>query len=230
MTHTDLLFTTYDIRETLQQHAQKAGDIIVSLSASEVAGDAGDAATAQLENEYRVAPLQLFEDRVAIEHEETQVDVSQDSMRTVFDRSRPCYIPGQRVRYVVPFEGDPKIWECRPSSFNLNPPRGKIEGSEIVFEFEVPNDEVSRTRQHFDAELSNVKQWIQYAGADVESHNQRLGQLLRDALARRREQLGHTAQQIESLGLPVRERTSTAQATPTTSPARATRKTPRAPA
>ena len=99
-----------------------------------------------------------------------------------------------------------------------------------MFEFEVPNDEVSRTRQYFDAELANVKQWIQYAAGDVENHNQRLGQLLRDALARRREQLGQTAQQIESLGLPVRKRTSMAQTAPTTSPARAMRQTSRAPA
>jgi hypothetical protein len=230
MAHSDLLFTKYDLRGTLEQHAQRAGNTIASLSASQVAGDAGDAIIVELEKEYRVAPLQVFDNSTAIENDETKIDVSHDPRRAVFDRNRPCYIPGQRVRYLVPFQGDPKMWECRPSSFNLNPPRGKIEGSEIVFEFEVPNDEVSRTRQYFDAELANVKQWIQYAAADVENHNQRLGQLLRDALARRREQLGQTAQQIESLGLPVRKRTSMAQTAPTTGPARAMRQTSRAPA
>jgi len=225
MPHSDVLFTKYDLRGTLEQHAQKARDAVASLSGSQIEGNVGDSTVTDLEKEYRLTPLQLREDGIEIEYEETKVDVSHDPMRAVLDRSRPCYIPGQRVRYVVPFQGDPKIWECRPSSFNLNPPRGKIEGSEIVFEFEVPNEKVSGTRQYFDAELANVKQWIQYAAADIESHNQRLGQLLRDALARRREQMGLTAQQIESLGLPVRKRTLTAEAAPTTSPTRNTRKT-----
>jgi hypothetical protein len=163
-----LLFTKYDLRGTLEQHAQRARNAVSSLPASKVAGQTGESAILGFEKEYRVAPLELLEDGMAVEHEETKVDVSHDPMRVVFDRSRPCYVPGQRVRYVVPFRGDPKIWECRPSTFNLNPPRAKIEGSELVFEFEVPNDEVSRTRQYFESELSNVKQWIQYTAADVE--------------------------------------------------------------
>lgn len=63
--------------------------------------------------------------------------------------------------------------------------------------------------------------------ADVESHNQRLGQLLRDALAQRREQLGQATQQIQKLGLPVRKRASAIQAEPILGGERAVRETPR---
>jgi hypothetical protein len=223
MPRADLLFCKNDLRGTLDQHVQKARDAVASLSASQVAGDAGKSVIDELENEYGVAPLKLFEEGVAIEYEEVKIDVSRDPMRSVFDRSRPCYIPGQRVRYVVPFEGDPKLWECKPSTFNLNPPRAKVEGTDLVFQFEVPNNEVSRTRQYFDSELSNVKQWIQYGVVDVESHNQRLGQLLRDALARRREQLGQAAEQIQSLGFPSRKRASATEPEPQPTRARVPR-------
>jgi hypothetical protein len=225
MASNELLFTKYELRGTLEQHANKARDAIASLSALQIEGDAGDSVVAELEKEYHVAPLVLLENGMAVEHEETKVDVSQDPMRTVFDRSRPCYNPGQRVRYAVPFEGDAMIWQCRPSTFNLNPPRATVEGSELIFEFEVPNDEVSRTRQYFDSELSNVKQLIQSTAGDVEGHNQRLGQLIRDALARRREQLGQTAKQVESLGLRIRKRTPTPQVEPTPRSVIAARKT-----
>jgi TIR domain len=230
MPRTDLLFWKSDLRSTLEQDAHKARDAIASLSASQIAGEAGNSFIAELEKEYRVAPLKLLEEGIAIEQEEIKVDVSHDPMRSVFDRSRPCYIPGQRVRYIVPFEGDSKLWECRPSTFNSNPPRAQIEGTELVFQFEVPNDEVSRTKQYFDSELSNVKQWIQYSAVDVESHNQHLGQVLRDALARRREQLGQTAEQIQSLELPVRRRSSTPQADATPSRERSAPRRSRAPA
>jgi hypothetical protein len=202
----ELLFRKYDLRGTLEQHKNKARGIIASSSRSRIEGPAGESLITELEKDYRVAPLVLLEDQIGVESEETKVDVSDDPMRAVFDRSRPCLIAGQRLRYIVPFQGDAMLWNCKPSTFNLNPPRGVIEGSELILEFEVPNDKVSRTRQYFDDEWASVKQYIGYGAADVDAHNQNLEKTLRDALIRRREQSNQTEQQIENLGLPVRKR------------------------
>jgi hypothetical protein len=83
MASNELLFTKYELRETLEQHANKARDVIAALSASQTEGDAGDSVVAELEKEYHVAPLVLLENGMTVEHEETKVDVSQDRMRTV---------------------------------------------------------------------------------------------------------------------------------------------------
>jgi hypothetical protein len=206
------LFRGHDLRAVFEAHAQKARGLVLSASADDLAGEAGNAFIAEVEKEYRMKPLRLVEGDVAIEKEEVQIDVSQDPLRAVYDRSRPCYIPGQRVRYFIPFEGDPIIWQCKPSTFNFNPPRGKIEGSELVFEFDVPNEKLSATKDFFQAELSSVKQWIQYTDADVEVHNQRLPQLLEGALNFRRKQLEQVAEQFQGLGIPIRKRTSAMQA------------------
>jgi hypothetical protein len=206
------LFSKHDLRGTLEQHAQKARSLVLSKSIEQIAGEAGDALIVELEREYRVKPLRLLEERLEAEKEETKVDVSQDPLRNVLDRRRPFYIPGQRVRYIIPYEGDPVIWNCRPSTFSSYVPRAKIEGSELVFEFEVPHDKVSATKHSFKEELSSVKQSIQYADADVEIHNQRLAGLLKDTLALRRKQLEQVAEQFQDLGIPIRKRPSVAQA------------------
>jgi hypothetical protein len=73
---------------------------------------------------------------------------------------------------------------------------------------------VPRTKKAFEAELSNVRRWIQYADADIVIHNQRLGQFLHDALAVRRQQLQQVAQQIQDIGIPIRKRTSAVSAVP----------------
>ena len=96
----------------------------------------------------------------------------------------------------------------------MNPPRARIEEAEVVFQFEVPNDSVPRTKEAFDAELSNVKQWIQYVDDDVAIHNQSLAKLLHDALAVRRQQLQQAAQQIQDIGIPIRKRSSPVSAAP----------------
>jgi hypothetical protein len=206
------LFSKHDLRGTLENYAQKARSVVLSASAEQIFGEAGDALIVELEKEYRVKPLRLLEDRLKAEQEETQVDVSHDPLRNVLDRSRPFYIPGQRVRYIIPFEGDSLIWNCRPSTFSSYVPRAKIEESELVFEFGVPNDKVSATKHSFSEELSSVKQWIQYADADVEIHNQRLAGLLKDTLALKRKQLEQVAEQFQDLGIPIRKRPAVAQA------------------
>lgn len=209
-----LLFSKFDLRAILEGHAKKARELILSRPSEQIAGEAGDAFIVELEKEYRVKPLRLIESGLLIEAEETKVDVRQDPWRAVIDRSRPCYVPGQRVRYIVPLEGDPTIWQCRPSTFGMNPPRARIEEAEVVFQFEVPNDSVPRTKEAFDAELSNVKQWIQYVDDDVAIHNQSLAKLLHDALAVRRQQLQQAAQQIQDIGIPIRKRSSPVSAAP----------------
>jgi hypothetical protein len=175
MQRSELLFRKYDLRGTLEQHKNKAREIIASASLSQIEDTTGEALVAELEKDYRVAPLVLLEDQINIESEETKVDVSHDPTRAVFDRSRPCLIAGQRLRYIVPFQGERMLWHCKPNTCNLNPPRGSIEGSDLVIEFKVPNDKVSGTRQYFDSELASVKQYIQYAAPDIEAHNHNLG-------------------------------------------------------
>jgi hypothetical protein len=111
MPQRELLFRKYDLRGTLDQHKNKARELIASSSRSQVEGTAGDALVADLEKEYRVAPLALLEDQMSVESGETKVDVSDDPMRAVFDRRRPCLIAGQRLRFIVPFQGDRMLWQ-----------------------------------------------------------------------------------------------------------------------
>jgi hypothetical protein len=45
---------------------------------------------------------------------ETQVDVRNDPMRLVMDKSRPCYVPATRTVIAVPFTGDAGFFHVRP--------------------------------------------------------------------------------------------------------------------
>jgi hypothetical protein len=216
MARSDYLFVEGDLRSSLEQHSKKATAFILGAQASGVAGEAGEELLRRVELEYTVKPLRLLEEKKALEHKETQVDVSHDPMRRRFHPG-PVYIPGLRLRYIVPFEGDPGLWKLRPSSFNLNPPRARIERSEVVYQYEVPSNEVERTAQYFQSELTSTNQWIARSMEDVAAYNERLPALLRDALERRRKELGQTAEQLKNLGIPIRSRAKPEPApTPTT--------------
>ena len=62
---------------------------------------------------------------------EPNIDVSQDPMRGIFDRSRPFYIKGVSITVVLPFNGENGLFHFQPSSFTFNPPRGEIVSGEV---------------------------------------------------------------------------------------------------
>lgn len=156
--------------------------------------------------EHSIAPVELVESDISVDAEEAQVDVSGDPMRNMFARRGPVYIAGQRIRYIVPFRGDPMIFRCRTSSFDLNPPRAQIEGREVVFEFLVPLETVPQTKVRFEEQLKSVKQYLEWGKADVVGHNAQIRSMIGAAWKQRQEQLRAGKQNIESLGYPVRRR------------------------
>lgn len=210
----ELLFKNYELRAVLEGHRKEAEGAVVELPATEVAAETEESVLDRLEEEYRVVPLELLEDKATVEQEEAQADVSGDPLRFIRDRSQPFYVPGQRVRYYVPYRGDQELWRCRPSRYTLNPPSADVAKDEIVFEFTVPSADIAQTRGWFDTAIASVRQWISFSKQDVEMHNQQLRPILRDALRRRRNLLATAAKEVEALGLPVRRKVGPAPEIP----------------
>lgn len=67
----------------------------------------------------------LKEEEIEIaEAVEIQVDVRNDPMRMVMDRSRPCLVPGTKTVIAVPFVGNHEFFRVQPHTFTMNPPHG----------------------------------------------------------------------------------------------------------
>ena len=74
-----------------------------------------------------VEPLVLCEDATIMSQNETQVDVSGDSMRMFIpDRSGPFYIPGTRVDIDIPFKGEEWIFRYRTNPWSSVFPRAEV--------------------------------------------------------------------------------------------------------
>ena len=211
MARTDVLFRKYDLRATLENNLNKTRSAVRSRPAESLGNESDDALVEQLITEHSLTPVELREKDIGVDVEETRVDVSRDPMRNLFGDRGPIYVPGQRVRYIVPFDGDGGLFQCRPSSSTFNPPRAVVQGSELIFEYTVPLDDVAKTKRAFEEELSNVKQYLGWANSEVADHNAQLRSVIVAALQHRREQLRAGRENIEALGYPVRRREQPAQ-------------------
>ncbi len=213
MSRADLLFHKYDLHGTLDNHLKKARSAVMNLPAEMFEHEFDDAAIDRLTAEHSLTTVELRDADIAADVEETRVDVSRDPRRNVFGDGGPIYVPGQRVRYIVPFNGDGGLFQCRPSSFTLNPPRAQVEGSELIFEYTVPLQDVPGTKRYFEEELANVKQYLGTVNTDVANHNAQIRSMVMSALQQRRDQLRAGRENIEAIGYPVRRRDEVAKPT-----------------
>ena len=158
----------------------------------------------RLAGEHGIDVPVLDESQKYARRQETQVDVSRDPMRFITDRSRPFHMPGTELSIFVPFTGDPAVFNIRPSSFDMNPPRGEVTGNELCFIYKFV-DAAANLTSEYERTIAKVKRyldWLRPSAAQLQSELQQLAQTL---VAQRKKQAAEHAQVLDSLGIPIRD-------------------------
>lgn len=138
---------------------------------------------------------------------ELQIDVRHDQNRWIRDRSRPCYVPGQRIEVEVPIEGEVELMYARASMFSSSPPHGEIRGRSLFLTYQVPHDSQGRNiRQEIDRTLAEINQHLGWIKNDLNGFNQGLHNSAEQTIASRRERILANQGRVASLGIPLKSR------------------------
>jgi hypothetical protein len=148
----------------------------------------------------------LLEDRIVADQNETQIDVSQDSMMFILDRSQPVYVAGTKVEITIPFEGGAQAFNIRPTSFSLIPPVAEVRGGILFLEIQGTNLQSKQVRASIDQTLSEIKRHLDILRKDAEALNNELVQLVGPSIERRKAKLLENQNLVASLGFPLKER------------------------
>ena len=98
---------------------------------------------------------------------DVEVDVSGDSSRYFSPGSRKV-VRGLAYRIKYPISGFRELAFRRPSTFSLNPPRARIEGFNLVYEYEYPgHDHAAELKQRHADDVRNLKSVMDVANADL---------------------------------------------------------------
>ena len=225
------LFNEYYLDAVLRAQSGKIRGLVSKIPAQRLVESNIEEFVPSLEKELWIEPIQFLEDETNVDQTETKVDVSRDFRRAIFDRSKPSYVEGVRVSYYVPFTGDPQLFKCKPNTFTSNSPYARISGQELVFDYDRADRDVIATKQVFDEDFRNVRQWTGWVVQQVEEFNRSLPGRLRQELNTRQKNLKADQQQIGNLGFKVRPKatesaSSNAKAEQTTISSKSSRKQP----
>jgi len=210
-----LLFAEIGIFDVLQNRQAQMKQDIETLSQGLLEGTPEVELLRELSSKYKLDVPVLIEESAYTSHREVDVDVSQDPMRMIFDRSEPFYIRGIEIVISVPFKGDPNFFRIRPSTYNLNPPRARVQGQEVSIVFTRTDANAAAVKSEYERAVRDIKQYLDWLRASVEDFNSKIGPQLQTLLTQRRSKITADAAMIAEIGLPVRTNTSpTKKSTP----------------
>jgi TIR domain len=196
-----LLFNSVGIFDVIEHGKAQVKELIRRLPASELEAE-GIA-------ERVITPL-LLEIPVldeATRYAETQeidIDVSGDPMRMIFDRSQPFYIKGTEITVAIPFRGDPNAFQIQPTTFNMNPPFGRVQDHELRLVFRITNPGVNINAE-VDRTITQVKQYLDWLRPSSEQMKRDLIQVAQSLISQRKQQASAHAQIVGGLGIPIRQ-------------------------
>ena len=207
----DLLFAQHDLGAVLGNQEQKMLAEIDGIERNALLNTSVEDLCDQFEQKYRIEMIKLNESEVAVEQNEAQVDISQDPFRLIFDRDKPFYIKGTGVTFYIPFEGEPELFKCQPSSYTLNPPRGAVVHSELVLHYTRTDHNAEAVKSEFTNELSRIKQYLESMADNVSQFNTSIRVKAKAHIESRRDKLLKDQGLVAALGFPLRRREAAPQ-------------------
>ena len=159
------------------------------------------------EEKFRINVPVLHEDRIVVSQEEAKVDVSQDPMRFIRNRSQPFYIPGTLVEVTVPFSGDSEAFKIRPTTFTTTLPRGEINNNSLVIRVKGTDLKPQQVRAEIDRALGEIKKYLEWLRGNASGFNEKIRQLASERINWRRQKLLSNQSLVANLGFPLKERT-----------------------
>ncbi len=194
----DLLFSNGDLAHVLR--ATEAAllkdvqdwdsDQLLSQSESEIAAHLADKHSAH-------CPVLDREGMYATDPEDARV-----LMRGMLDRR--IEVPVTRLTVHIPYEGEKVLFELRPSTFSLNPPRAKITKDQVILAFEERELDGERLQAQVQATLRDIETGLERVRAMTEAHNGSLPGTTLAAIRQRKEKIIADRNTVAGLGIPIK--------------------------
>jgi hypothetical protein len=205
------LFSSVDWFSVQEDQKKRLIDEVTSVDGNRLLNTSVDDLCDYFEEKYRIEVPVLHEDQIVADQQEIQIDVSQDSMRFMRDRSRPFFVPGTAVEITVPFDGEAEAFKIRPTTYTLSPPIGEVRGSTLVLMIQGTDLKAKQVRAEIDRMLTEIKSYLENLRRNAEGFNGQLRQLAREAIERRRQKLLADQNLVAALGFRLKERQDSTQ-------------------
>lgn len=209
----NLLFYDGDLDATLRNKTAQIAAKVDSINKDQLRATPEDDLVQHILAEFEVVPLALHEDSTEMDQRETRVDVSGDPDRNTFGDSGPIYVSGICVVVSIPYSGDPVLWKMKPNQWQSVFPRAEVRQPNhdgigyLDIVIEQPTDAPpERVKQRLESELKSIRFYVNSQKSQVEQFTAVVPDVIRRAIAARKERIRTHGGVADLLGIPLKLR------------------------
>lgn len=209
----NLLFSEFDLDATMRNQLKDVSGKVGTIPRDQFLSTSEETLHEHLFSSMSPEPLILYEDRMEMEEEEVNIDVTNDPMRNPFGDRGPILIPGIKVTVSIPWTGEAQLWNMKTNPYNLNPPSGRIRmkdnkgiGYLDISAGQSSDEPQINLKTEIDNAIENVKKCVERQKVQIEQHNKELSREIGEAIQRRRENLKKNEGLSELLNIPLKRR------------------------
>lgn len=201
----DRLFFERDLGATLGDVKGKAVEEVALLDPSYLMKVSEQDLVDSLTAKYQVEPIELIREQIVADGPR-EVDLTLRGEAAFLYGRDEVTVRGTGLTIVVPFKGDPMLFRRKPSTFNFNPPRGRIVDHELHLDFRGRDMDGEQLKREYERVLADVKQYISWQRGMIDAHNQTIRTTIAQAVGQRKAKLKKDVDLVAGLGIPVRRR------------------------
>lgn len=200
------LFMKADLFDFLRKRQQEALHNVNSISEDQVLSIPEEDLVLSVLDKYRLEPLKLKVEEGTVESDSMNMPHGdpQSLARQMGLRSGPTM--GEVVRFYIPFNGEAKLFDLKPSTWQSSAPAAEVKGTELVLSLSGQKVDINKAKQQRDELIKDVTKYIEWSTADVSKYNAELESVIRGSLKHRKAKTLERCQQVESLGLKPRRK------------------------
>ena len=211
MSRSDLLFYGKDLGALIRRYETAIKEEVERWDRRRILASSESDLVTYLVDKYSLDPPRLLREQIYIENEgEAKIDVSGRFEYGIWDRGSPHFVPGSFVTVAIPFEGDDDLFGFQASTYSLNPPRGRVSGSNVLISFQDVKLDAERTREEIDATLGRIDESLGWIRNDCSEWNGRVASVAGQCVRYRKDRLLEQADMVSALGLPMIRRPDSA--------------------
>lgn len=199
------LFSEGDLAATLDASIRSIGSLVERIPRDQFLSTSVDTLVEHVQAQLAEDPLQIHEDQLRMEDGETKIDVTGR-----FDYGawgdRPVTAAGHRLRFYLPFSGDPKFWTMRPNSYTSCPPHGVVDATRRVLVIELANTsntDVEWYQNEFRRAMDGIRQYLGWQHSMLQQHNHAIAPAARTAIERRKAEIAKLQGLTSAFNIPI---------------------------
>lgn len=207
----DYLFSGVSWHDVERHQLQEMQKAVAAMDGNRLLNTSVEDLVIYFESKFQIEIPTLLTDEIVVDQQETQVDVSRDHNRMIFDRSRPFHIAGTEIEVEIPFTGEAEAFKIQPTSYTMSPPHARVRGNLLVLKIVGTNLEAERVRNDIDSTVREIQSHLTTLRGNAQGLRAQLPTQARAAIESRRQKLLGDRNLVGGLGFKMKPRPGTHQ-------------------